>query len=93
VSAEPIVLTVIRYRCPFCTRSRAKKATTEQHIARCWQNPAVRACLTCARFEPPEEGPYPEHPGWPEDCAAGVDIGDGIASQCPLWESRRGVTA
>jgi hypothetical protein len=88
MSALPVVLQVTRYRCPFCTRSRAKKATTEQHIARCWHNPEVRACLTCAHYEPPEAGPYPEHPGWPEGCAVERDITGGIAANCPLWEPR-----
>lgn len=86
MATVPIALTVTRYRCPFCTRSRAKRVATEQHIARCWHNPEVRACKTCVHYEPPQEGPYPEHPGWPEGCAAGVTT-PGIATDCPQWQA------
>lgn len=87
-TAVPVVIRATRYRCPFCPRSRAKKATTEAHIARCWRNPAVHGCLTCVHFEPPEVGPYPEHPGWPEGCGVGRDISTGIAAGCPQWEAK-----
>ncbi|BBB01048.1 hypothetical protein RVR_8282 [Actinacidiphila reveromycinica] len=88
MTALPVILQVVRYRCPFCTRSRAKKTVTEQHIARCWHNPEVRSCKTCVHYEPAEEGPYPEHPGWPESCGAEHDITAGIATGCPQWEAK-----
>lgn len=88
MTALPVVLQVTRYQCPFCTRARAKKAATEQHIARCWRNPEARACKTCINYEPAEEGPYPEHPGWPESCGAGRNITGGIRSDCPSHETQ-----
>ncbi len=88
MSAAPIAIQVTRYRCPYCTRSRAKKAATEQHIARCWHNPGTRSCKTCVHYEAADpNGPYPEHPGWPESCGADRDITAGIATDCPQWES------
>ena len=39
ITAEPIRATVTRYRCPFCRRSRARRATTVEHIAHCFKNP------------------------------------------------------
>ena len=50
IAPEPV--TVTRWRCPFCRRSRAHKKATTEHIARCWLNPAVRSCKTCVNFEP-----------------------------------------
>lgn len=50
--SQPIAVMVKRFRCPFCSRSRAKRSATAEHTARCWRNPAVRACLTCKHFEP-----------------------------------------
>jgi hypothetical protein len=84
VTAVPVVIRATRYRCPFCARSRAKKAAAVAHIARCWHSPEVRACKTCEHYEPPQNGPYPEHPGWPEDCGAGVAT-EGIVSGCPEY--------
>ncbi|MBM9509936.1 hypothetical protein [Actinacidiphila acididurans] len=85
----PVPVQVTRYKCPFCTRSRSRKQAIEQHIARCWHNPEVRACKTCTHYEPPEPGPYPEHPGWPESCGAadGPDRLDTICTGCPLWQA------
>ncbi|WP_372344665.1 hypothetical protein [Streptomyces sp. KL116D] len=80
----PIPVVVTRHQCPFCRITRAKKARMVAHIARCWRNPAVRACKTCVRFEPAEEGPYPEDPGWPAGCTAGHAI-DPPRSDCGDW--------
>jgi hypothetical protein len=86
---EPVELRVVRYRCPYCTRSRSKKAATVEHIARCWHNPETRACKTCVNYEPADpDGPYPEHPGWPATCGVERDITTGIVSACPLWQPR-----
>lgn len=83
----PIPVVVTRHQCPHCRITRAKRAAMVAHIARCWQNPAVRACKTCRHYEPPQEGPYPQHPGWSEDCGAGELIGDYPTSDCASWQS------
>lgn len=80
---------VTRYQCPHCGRNRAKKAATEQHIARCWQNPAARGCKTCRHFMPESEGPYPQHPPIAEECLAGRKLLSGPRVDCPLWEAAR----
>ena len=92
---RPEPVTVTRWRCPFCHRSRAHKSTTAEHIARCWLNPAARSCKTCAHYElePGGESCFPGRPcncndGYAE-CAAGVDIADySIKNGCPLWALR-----
>lgn len=82
--AEPIAFPTIRHQCPHCSRTWAKRTAAAAHIARCWHNPDARGCKTCIHYEPPSEGPYPEHPGWPEDCGAGR-TDPGIHIDCPLW--------
>jgi hypothetical protein len=95
-AAEPIAVKVTRYRCPFCPRGWSRKSAAAVHVARCWNNPAVGNCKTCANFEREEEACGCK-PGcnWgnndqpiPEDCAAGVDISEGLRSGCPLWRLR-----
>ncbi|WP_399559233.1 hypothetical protein OH809_45510 (plasmid) [Streptomyces sp. NBC_00873] len=83
----PIPVVVTRHQCPHCRITRAKKAAAVAHIGRCWQNPAARGCKTCVHFVPPEEGPYPEHPGWPEGCEADRDISEGLVTGCPQWQT------
>ncbi|MFF8482393.1 hypothetical protein [Streptomyces antibioticus] len=83
-----IRLKVVRYQCPHCSRTHSKKAAAEQHIARCWQNPAARACKTCVHFSPESEGPYPQHPPIPEECWAGRKLLSGLHTDCPKWESK-----
>jgi len=81
-----IRLKVVRYQCPHCHRTHSKKAAAEQHIARCWQNPAAHACKTCVHFTPADsDGPYPEHPGWPEQCEQGRKLLSGLHAGCPVW--------
>lgn len=80
-----IRLKVVRYQCPHCHRTHSKQAAAEAHIARCWRNPKARACKTCKHFTPAEDGPYPEHPGWPEQCEAGVKLLSGLHSGCAEW--------
>ncbi|MFJ8146603.1 hypothetical protein ACIQ6R_16250 [Streptomyces sp. NPDC096048] len=82
----PMPIVVTRHQCPFCRRTWAKKAAAAAHIARCWQNPNVRACKTCVHYEPPSEGPYPQHPGWSEDCGAGELLADLPNANCPSWQ-------
>lgn len=86
--AQPLPMVVTRHQCPHCGTTRAKKPAAAAHIARCWQTPAARGCKTCKHFEPAtSEGPYPEHPGWPEECAAGEGIElERPIVDCPFWE-------
>jgi hypothetical protein len=90
IAPEPV--TVTRWRCPFCHRSRSAKSATAAHIERCWLNPAVRSCKTCAHYEyePPGD---PCEAGRPcscnaghEGCGAGVDLTSGQVPRtgCPL---------
>ena len=77
---------VVRYQCPHCRRTHSKHAAAEAHIARCWNNPAARGCKTCEHFTPADsDGPYPEHPGWPEQCEEGRKLLSGLHTGCPLW--------
>ncbi|MFD0035564.1 hypothetical protein ACFVJK_46825 [Streptomyces sp. NPDC127172] len=90
--AVAIPVTVVRHKCPHCSRSWAKQPAAEAHIARCWKNPDVRACKTCRRFQPYEAGgcwgdPQCNCPDSPEWCAAGVSLEDGLAVDCPLWRA------
>ena len=93
IATAPEPVTVKRWACPFCHRSRSAKAATVAHIARCWRNPAVRSCKTCAHYEY-DPGGDPCEPGRPcscnagsEECAAGVDLTSGPVprTDCPLW--------
>lgn len=97
--AEPVVLKVTRYRCPFCTRSRSSKAAIRPHIPRCWHNPAGRGCGICEHYLPAYDGSYDE-PGEPEGCA--IDLSPQVPASdedrkhtgdeyvtvrnCPGWE-------
>ena len=63
----PIAVKVTRFACPFCSRSRAKKAATVEHIGRCWFNPDNRTCKTCRHFEDAEKY-EPCYPGRPCSC-------------------------
>lgn len=94
---DPITITVTRYACPHCSRSRAKKQATAQHIDRCWKNPDNRTCKTCEHYLPyvaaeefcnPGEwcqcGEQPEGcdvRAWPEGAPFPV-------TNCPKWEAK-----
>lgn len=93
----PVMVRVTRYACPHCSRSRSKRAATAAHIDRCWHNPAVRACKTCAHFDPGGDAcgcepgcnwgaSGPAQPG----CAAGVPMPDDFTpvTNCPEWSPR-----
>jgi hypothetical protein len=87
----PMPVVVTRHQCPHCRRyTRASRPRVEQHMAVCWRNPAARACKTCKHFEPAtSDGPYPEHPGWPEECGAGKGIElEQPITNCKYWEQR-----
>lgn len=98
--AQPIECVTKRYRCPWCRRfSRTRRTAVADHMTRCWLNPAVRACKTCAFFEP-GNGARPSaycQPG--EICSCGVeeeactredgpDLLGGLRDHCPLWALR-----
>jgi hypothetical protein len=86
MSALPREITVTRWVCPFCHRGRSKRAATEAHIARCWRNPAAKACTTCVNFIREDCEPDVGYPGG-EYCAAGVDLSAGPVprSGCGQW--------
>ena len=97
----PVPVTVQRYECPFCKRRRSAKRTAAEHIARCWRNPAARACKTCEHWVN-EPGGEPCFPGRHCDCNSGyadcragvegVDKGE-IKTGCPLWQAKDGAAA
>lgn len=93
-TAVTIPVTVVRHRCPHCGASRAKQPAAQAHVARCWQNPDVRACKTCVHFEPyiPARScwgdPQCNCPETPEGCAIGA-WPDGMpfpVIDCPSWQ-------
>jgi hypothetical protein len=90
---EPVM--VKRWRCPFCRRTHSSRARAALHIARCWLNPAARACKTCQHYEyePDGEPCFPSrscdcNQGY-ERCGRGFDLGGTIRSSCALWELRK----
>lgn len=91
----PVAVQVTRYACPFCSRSRAKKSATAEHIGRCWSNPATRSCKTCLHFEDGSVEP-PALGGVGASCEAGRDL-PGYEEMpvvgCPLWESAQAARA
>ena len=84
---EPVVLTVIRFKCPFCRFSNSRRKTTVEHIARCWHNPAVCACKTCTHFH--QEAPEPEVGLRGMEWCDAQDLElDAVRHDCPLWALR-----
>jgi hypothetical protein len=90
VSAEPIAITVRRFKCPFCAASRSVKKAAAAHIDRCWRNPATRTCKTCQFFYPGDPAePEVGYPGMPPSCMAGQEFPtDGPMVDCSTWESQ-----
>jgi hypothetical protein len=83
---EPIARKVTRWVCPFCSRGRAKRAATLEHMTRCYRNPAARACLTCSLYVPPSGDGIIE-PFSPEYCQTGLNMPErGVNVHCPLHE-------
>jgi hypothetical protein len=91
---------VRRFECPFCSRRRAAKKAVAEHLGRCWLNPAVRSCKTCAHLDEYDGGDTC-FPGRPCDCnapsrscRAGVKFEenglgpDFPVTGCPLWKLR-----
>lgn len=79
----PVAIRAVRHQCPFCRRTWARRTAAEAHVARCWRNPQARGCKTCVHYMLPEEGPYEQHPGWPESCHAERDLTAGLRTACP----------
>lgn len=93
--SEPIALKVTRWQCPHCRRARSSKKAATVHIGRCWNNPAVRACRTCANYNVVETGDwcFPGRPcncneGYIE-CRAGVGAvaAGSMVTGCEMWEA------
>lgn len=86
--AQPIACVTTRYRCPWCRRfSRSRKAAVADHMTRCWRNPAVRACVTCAHFSRTEPEPEVGLSGY-EYCEAQHFELAAVQDGCPLWALR-----
>lgn len=95
---EPLTVTVKRYECPFCHRRHSAKTAARKHMARCWLNPAVRSCKSCANLaeepdgEPCEAGrPCPCNNGYRICEATGKEFGRDDTfpvTNCPLWSPR-----
>jgi len=83
---EPKVITVKRYVCPFCQRGGSTRKAAAGHIARCWHNPAVRACLTCAYHVVEKGDPEVGYPG-AEYCDIKVaSLATGLKVGCASWD-------
>lgn len=63
----PVPMTVTRWKCPHCNRGHSSRPAALAHIGRCWRNPALRGCKTCANFCP--AGYETE-----EDCGLGISL-------------------
>lgn len=82
--AEPIVITVQRYKCPHCGTSRSKRAAARAHITRCFRNPDARSCKTCVYFE---QGGDPDVgiPAYEQCEALGINLEFKLRSGCPEY--------
>ncbi|MFJ4988684.1 hypothetical protein ACIP9H_33405 [Streptomyces sp. NPDC088732] len=95
--AVVLPVAVVRYQCPHCRKTRARKDSAQRHVARCFRNPDVRSCVTCEHHEPEESGTSCEG-GRPCGCwdspeACGVRPSSEQPAKfpvidCPLWEAR-----
>lgn len=89
LATQPIQVPVWRYLCPFCRRGRSTAKAASAHIARCYKNPAARACKTCHAYQPEEQGDYATgYPGCAEGCHAGRDLRTGLLIGCSDWGPR-----
>ncbi|MFF7880980.1 hypothetical protein ACH40F_08120 [Streptomyces sp. NPDC020794] len=82
----PTPVIVSRHQCPLCRRfTRADVRQVNDHMTRCWQNPALRCCKTCIHHQ---DGSHPEddesctHPTGPEWEEYRFPV-----LHCPLWET------
>jgi len=90
---EPKLVMVKRYECPTCSYRRSAKKSVADHMARCWENPANKACRTCRHFQPSVFGPPIDGPSVEERCGRGLlfELSEITGNQklhtdCELWE-------
>jgi transcription elongation factor Elf1 len=95
MTAEPIPTMVKRYKCPHCNLHLSVKKKAVEHVARCWLDPAKRACRTCkfhrrAYYSAPTDWCEPGRRcgcnDMDEHCAAGAEPEAFPVVDCPLWE-------
>jgi len=80
----PIEIRVIRFVCPYCHRGHSKRAAAEAHIARCWANPAKRACLSCEHYCKANGH------GWEREDAHCVEgHSDSLPKGCEAWQEKK----
>lgn len=88
----PTVITVKRFVCPFCHRGHSKRPDAEAHIARCFSNPVLRGCKSCACLEIHEPEPEVGLSGGEFCMADSIDLSAGRRTGCPLWEPKGGAS-
>jgi hypothetical protein len=80
----PMPVVVSRHQCPFCRRyTRADLAQVQDHMTRCWQNPALRCCKTCTHHQDGsgfEDVESCTNPGGPDEEYRFPVL------HCPLWQ-------
>lgn len=92
---------VTAFICDFCPRKRrfAQRGTAKRHEARCFYNPARKACASCKHFAY-EKSYYDHETGYSEEggpsCAkdmlhSGPEISSQLRSECEGWELSEGV--
>jgi hypothetical protein len=97
----PMPVVVSRHQCPFCKRfTRADVRQVQDHMTRCWQNPALKTCKTCIHHQPESrDAGHSCIPGqtcgcndWDEACTHpdGPEFEDYRfpVLHCPLWEQQ-----
>jgi hypothetical protein len=88
----PLPVVVTRHQCPFCRRyTRADLRQVQDHMTRCWNNPALRCCKNCTHHQ--EASGTPGSPDeWLESCTHpdGPECEDYQfpVLHCPLWQQR-----
>ncbi|MFD8488656.1 hypothetical protein [Streptomyces sp. NPDC059712] len=86
----PMPVIVTRHQCPFCRRfTRADLRQVQDHMTRCWHNPALRCCKTCTHHQDASGTPG-EPDEWLEACTQpdGPEYEDYQfpVLHCPLWQ-------
>lgn len=88
----PAPVVVSRHQCPFCRRyTRADFRQVQDHMTRCWQNPALRCCKACVHHQDASGTPG-EPDEWVESCTSpdGPEYEDYAfpVLHCPLWQPK-----
>lgn len=78
VPLTPISIVVTRYVCPYCHRSRSRRKPCQDHMERCWKNPALRGCKTCVNFVG-------------NRCRVGFNLAPGLVTGCSKWKPKEEV--